>query len=76
MKSFWQEAFAQAVGGLIIAGLGGVGYLCWSVPRQLDQVLQNQQRMADRFVMVEARLGKAEESISGLQTRVVRLEDR
>lgn len=74
MKTFWQEALSQAVGGLIIAAVGGVGYLCWSVPKQLDQVLENQRQMVERFTQVEARMGKVEQDVNGLQIRVVKLE--
>lgn len=76
MKTFWQQALANAAGGLIISAAAGVGYLCWSVPRQLDQLLQNQRVMADRFGVIESRLGRAEERIEGLGTRVAHLESR
>lgn len=76
MKSFWQQALSQAVGGLIIVAVGGIGFLCYSLPRQLDQVLQNQRVMADRFGSIESRVSKAEDSISGLQIRVTKIEAR
>lgn len=44
---FWQEVRAQALAGILVAvsvGVcGGIGYLIHRVPRQLDQVLENQQ---------------------------------
>lgn len=76
MKSFWQQTLANAAAGLIIAAAGGVGYLCWSVPRQLDQLLQNQRVMGDKFGIIENRLGKAEEKIETIDTRVTRIESR
>ena len=76
MKPFFQQALANAVGGLILAASGGVGYLCWSVPRQLDLLLQNQHAMSDRFGVIEGRLNKDEEELQGINVRVTRLETR
>lgn len=49
MGTFWQEVKAQALAGgavvLITATVGGIGYLIYTVPRQLTQVLENQQEI-------------------------------
>ncbi|MEI6032430.1 MAG: hypothetical protein WCQ20_14900 [Synechococcaceae cyanobacterium ELA739] len=76
MKTFWQQALAQAAAGLIIAAAAGVGYLCWSIPRQLDLVLQNQKTFGDRFDQLGARVSRAEDQIQGLDTRVTKIEAR
>lgn len=43
---FWREVRQQAVAGLVVAGAiaicGGIIYLVYTVPSQLDQVLRNQ----------------------------------
>ena len=49
MGAFWQEVKAQALAGaavvLITATVGGIAYLIHTVPRQLTQVLENQQEI-------------------------------
>lgn len=49
MGTFWHEVKAQALAGaavvLITATVGGIGYLIHTVPRQLTQVLENQQEI-------------------------------
>ena len=74
MTQFWKQVWAQAAAGLILAAAGGIGYLVYSVPRQLDQVVNNQRIMLERFGAVERRLDKAEGAIEGLNTRVSHLE--
>ena len=78
MQTFWQQALSQAAGGLILAAVAGVGFLVYSVPRQLDQVLTNQQNnqkiWTERFGAIEGRVNKAEQRIDGLDNRMIRIE--
>ena len=74
MNPLAKQIFAQAAAGLILAAAGGVGFLVYNVPRQLDLVLQNQRTMAERFSTVARRLDRAEQQLDGLNTRVSRME--
>jgi hypothetical protein len=76
MKTFWQEALAQAAGGMILAAVGGIGFLCYSLPRQLDQVIQSQKVLTERIVANEERLTKVEGDVGTLQIKVTRIEAR
>ena len=76
MRSIWQAALAQAAGGLILAGVGGIGYLVYSVPRQLDQVLSNQKALVERYSTIERRVQRVEDTVSELDNRVTRMEAR
>ena len=74
MTPFARQVVAQAAAGLVLAAVSGIGYLVYSVPRQLDQVVTNQRIMLERFGTVERRLDKAEAAVEGLNTRVSHLE--
>ena len=68
---FWPEVKAQAAAGLIVLAVGstlaGVGYLIYTVPSRLDQVLSNQTEIKGRMVQMED-LGR------DLERRVIKLE--
>lgn len=68
---FWAEVKAQALAGVMVAGAiaicGGLGYLIHRVPRQLDQVLENQKTF-------QGRLDTVERQADELTGRVIRLE--
>lgn len=70
---FWQEVRAQAVAGTLVvvaaATLGGIVYLVHRVPRQLDQVLDNQ-------LQFKGRLEKVEQKVDSQDDRLIRLEAR
>jgi hypothetical protein len=76
MRNFWQEALAQAAGGMILAAVGGIGFLCYSLPRQLDQVIQSQKVLTERFGAIEERVQKVEGDVNNLQIKVTRFEAR
>jgi len=76
MKTFWQEALAQAAGGMILAAVGGIGFLCYSMPRQLDQIITTQKVLAERFGAIEERVQKIEGDVNTLQIKVTRIESR
>lgn len=70
---FWQEVKAQAVAGTMVvvctAIIGGIAYLVHTVPRQLDQVLDNQQVFKGRLDTVERRVENQGERIIRLEAR-------
>jgi len=71
---FWLEVEQQVAAGLILLAVGGILYIGYTVPRQLDQVLENQKAVAARQLAAEDRLEKAEGAITGIDRRVTRLE--
>lgn len=70
---FWQEVRAQATAGALIVTItaicGGIGYLIHTVPRQLDQVLDNQTQFKGRLDTVERRVQDQGERLIRLEAR-------
>lgn len=68
---FWREVRAQAVAGtvviLVASIFGGIVYLVHTVPRQLDEVLSNQQQFKGRLETVERK-------VDDQGDRIIRLE--
>jgi hypothetical protein len=68
---FWPEVKAQAAAGLIVMAVGstlaGVGYLIYTVPSRLDQVLSSQTE-------IKARIVQMENTDRNLERRVIILE--
>lgn len=75
-RQFWIQVEQQVAAGLILSMVAGVGYLVWSVPRQLDQVLANQKSISDRATAIEQRMGAIDGQLDGLDRRVTRLESK
>lgn len=75
-RTFWLQVEQQVAAGLILSMVAGIGYLVWSVPRQLDLVLQNQRQISERAAAIEARMTNIDGQIDGLDRRVTRLESR
>lgn len=75
-RQFWIQVEQQVAAGLILSMVAGVGYLVWSVPRQLDQVLANQKSISERAAAIEQRMGAIDAAIDGLDRRVTRLESK
>jgi len=71
---FWPEVGQQVAAGLIFLAVAGIGYLGFTVPRQLDLVLENQKAILGRQVATELRLEKVEGALNGIDRRVTRLE--
>ena len=69
---FWPEVRAQAAAGLIVLAVGstlaGVGYLIYTVPSRLDQVLSNQGEIKGRMVQVETMSRDFERRLIRLET--------
>ncbi len=64
---FWDEVRRHVVSWLIIAGVGGIGYLAVQVPIRLDRVLINQETFQSELREfktelqdIEVRLGRVE----------------
>jgi hypothetical protein len=74
--NFWRGVLQSAASWGLVCGVGGIGWLSWQVPRQLDAILANQKVIAERATAMELRLGKAENDIQGLGIRVTRMEAR
>lgn len=70
---FWQEVRAQATAGALIVTItaicGGIGYLIHTVPRQLDQVLDNQTQFKGRLDTVERKVESQGERLIRLEAR-------
>lgn len=73
---FWREVEQQVAAGLILLTVGGIGYIGFTVPKQLDLVLENQKAVLARQVAAESRLERVEGSVQGIDRRVTRLEAR
>lgn len=73
-KFSWKEVEQQVAAGLILAAVAGVGYIAWTVPRQLDQIYQQQVALTQQAKGMEQLAAKHSEAIQGLDRRVTRLE--
>jgi hypothetical protein len=73
---FWEEVLPNVATGLILLAAGGIAFICITVPRQLDLVLENQKAINTRAAAAEDRIDKAEGAIIGIDRRVTRLEAR
>lgn len=71
---FWREVEQQVAAGLILAAVCGIGYIGFTVPRQLDLILENQKTILSRQLAVEGRVEKIENSVITIDRRVTRLE--
>lgn len=69
--SFWGTVKQEAVAGLIVAGsvavCGGIIYLVYTVPSQLDQVLRNQSDF-------KATIEQHNEQLADHDRRIIKLE--
>jgi hypothetical protein len=72
----WKEVEQQVAAGLILAAVAGVGYIAWTVPRQLDQIYQQQVGLIKQTQGLEAVVAKHGEALQGIDRRVTRLEAR
>jgi hypothetical protein len=64
---FWDDVRRHVVAWLIIAGVGGIGYLAVQVPIRLDRVLVNQEGFA-------AELQEFKSALKDLEVRMARQE--
>jgi len=73
-KFKWKGVEEQVAAGLILLAATGIGFIAWTVPRQLDLVLQAQKTFSERFTAVEGRLSQVEGDVRTLDRRVTRIE--
>lgn len=68
---FWVGVKKEALAGIAVlafaSAVGGIAYLIYTVPRQLDEVLGNQKAFTQR-------MNDIEKHVDDLRQRVLRLE--
>lgn len=64
---FWDEVRRHVTSWLIIAGIGGVGYLAVSVPVQINQVLSSQERVQQDVQVLQKHLMLLEQRMDSLE---------
>lgn len=67
--TFWSQVRTNVVSWLIIAAVGGTGYIAYTVPRLLQLVIEGQARLA-------AQAGELQKTVSGHDRRLTILELR
>lgn len=70
----WKGVEEQVAAGLILLAACGIGFIAWTVPRQLDLVLQAQRVITERVAAMEGRIGRVENDVQILDRRTTRLE--
>jgi hypothetical protein len=70
----WREIIATSASWLVIGAICGVGWLSWTVPRQLDRILHNQQQLVEKTEDFDSRITKIEASDRIQDTRLTRME--
>lgn len=70
----WREVEQQVAAGLILASVAGIAFIAYTVPRQLDLVIQTQKVITDKTDALEARVGQTEGTVQRIEIRVTRLE--
>jgi hypothetical protein len=74
--NFWRGVLQSAASWGLVCAVGGIGWLSWQVPRQLDQLLAGQRAIVERATAIERRVSDAENDIQGLGIRVTRIESK
>jgi hypothetical protein len=71
--SFWRGVKQEAAAGLVVhlagGAITGIGYLVYTVPSQLERVIQNQEQF-------KARVGELEDTVKDHDVRIIKLEMR
>lgn len=70
----WREIIQTSASWLVIGAICGVGWLSWTVPRQLDRILQNQQQLVEKTQDFDNRITKIETNDRVQDTRLTRVE--
>jgi len=71
--SFWRAVKQEAIAGLVVLLAGGaitgIGYLVYTVPSQLERVIQNQEQF-------KTRVSQLEDTVKDHDVRIIKLELR
>jgi hypothetical protein len=67
--SFWAQVRTNVVSWLIIAAVGGTGYIAYTVPRMLQLVLEGQERLTLQTVELQKNLASHERRLTLLELR-------
>jgi hypothetical protein len=77
---FWhdivQEIVSGIASGVALATVGGIAYIVWTVPRQLDLIIRNQEIVLEYKKTSENKFEIIEDSVIKLDKRVTVLENR
>jgi len=72
-KGFWRGVKQEAAAGLVVLLAGGaitgIGYLVYTVPSQLERVIQNQEQF-------KTRVSQLEDTVKDHDVRIIKLELR
>jgi hypothetical protein len=66
---FWHQVRLNVTSWLIVAGVGGIGYISYTVPRQLDLILRNQEITRAEITQIKADLKDHNRRITQLETK-------
>lgn len=64
---FWHQVRLNVTTWLILAGVGGIGYISYTVPRQLDLILQNQGLQKQEITQIKADLRSHDRRLTQLE---------
>jgi hypothetical protein len=77
---FWhdivQEIVSGIASGVALATVGGIAYIVWTVPRQLDLIIRNQEIVLEYKKTSENKFEIIEDSVIKLDKRVTVLESK
>jgi len=69
MEEFWGQVRVNVASWLAVAGLLGVGYIAWTVPRSLDLIQRNQEDQRQDMIQLKT-------DLRSLEVRTTKLEAR
>lgn len=67
--AFWRQVRLNVTSWLIVCGVAGIGYIGYTVPRQLDMILKNQESQQEDIRSLAAQQ-------KSFESRLIRLESR
>lgn len=70
----WRAVVEQTASWLVIGAICGVAWLSWHVPRQLDRIIQNQERLASDATELKGRFQVIEANDRQQEARLIKLE--
>ncbi len=67
--SFWSQVRTNVVSWLIIAAVGGTGYIAYTVPRMLALVLEGQSRLTVQTAEIQKTIAGHEHRLTLMELR-------